>query len=240
MEVNNGDYISLIGPNGSGKSTLIKLLSNDLKPSLGSIYFKSQNISNWNVMEIAKYRAILPQSNMLNFAFTVLDIIKMGRYPFKGTCTNFQNEMVCMKLIEIFDLENHIHQNYMTLSGGEKQRVQLARVFSQIWDEEKDYEHKILILDEPTSALDIKHQIMLIELLKNINKNGLTIIIVLHDLNQAIMNANKLLVLNEGKIAAFGGVENIVESKMLDKVFGINIDILESNEVQNKLLIYNN
>ena len=223
LNIKRGDSVSIIGPNGSGKSTLIKLLSGEINPTKGSVSINGKNINKWDVLELAKIRSILPQNNHLTFPFSVIDIIKMGRYPF----TNDQaqnNDKIYEELIHIFELDKHVSQNYTTLSGGEQQRVQLARVFAQIWSN-NDYTNKILIIDEPTSFLDIKHQYALFDFLKKMNKKGLSIISVLHDLNHAIMNSKKILILKNGKVVKFGVIEDIISEEILMDVFEINIKL---------------
>ena len=137
--VEKGDLISIVGPNGSGKSTLLRLISGELKPSSGRVIFKSKNILDWDPLEIACHRSVLSQSNYLSFPFKVTDIIKMGRYPLSNKLyVNKQNDIEIIKeLLNLFELESLSDRNYLTLSGGEKQRVQLARVFAQVWEIDK-------------------------------------------------------------------------------------------------------
>ena len=233
----SGDMISIIGPNGSGKSTLIKLLSDEISPTSGNILFKNKENALWDLNDIAKLRSILPQSNHLSFPFSVCDIIKMGRYPFRGDDTSKYSQDVCDHLIEIFDLKKQKKQNYITLSGGEKQRVQLARVFAQIWSE-SDYSGKLLILDEPTSFLDIKHQCMLFDFLRKLNKSGLSILLVLHELNHAIVNSNKILMLKDGNKIEFGDIDKVVNEKNLEKIFDINIKLTKDITTNKQFVSY--
>ena len=228
FNIESGDMVSIVGPNGSGKSTLVKLISGELNPSSGDIFIN--NISNfkWDVKELSKYRSVLPQSNSLSFPFSVLDIVKMGRYPYREIEENNITEKICKDIIDIFDLNNFINQNYMTLSGGEKQRVQLARVLAQIWSEQ-NYE-KLLILDEPTSYLDISHQYALFDLLKTINGKGLTILMVLHDLNHALMYSNKLIMLKSSKLISYGKTADVATKSRLEDIFNVCVDIIKNND----------
>ena len=228
FNIESGDMVSIVGPNGSGKSTLVKLISGELNPSSGNIFIN--NIANfkWNVKELSKYRSVLPQSNSLSFPFSVLDIVKMGRYPYREIEENNITEKICKDIINIFDLNNFINQNYMTLSGGEKQRVQLARVLAQIWSEQ-NYE-KLLILDEPTSYLDISHQYALFDLLKTINGKGLTILMVLHDLNHALMYSNKLIMLKSSKLMSYGKTADVATKSRLEDIFNVSVDIIKNND----------
>ena len=229
FDVNSGDFISIIGPNGSGKTTLVKLLSKDLDETNGKIYFNSKNLNKWNSVDLSIKRSVLPQNNNLNFPFSVFDIVKMGRFPFESNMSRKENERICLDLLDQFDLIDKKNQNYITLSGGEKQRVQIARVIAQIWSLDDDYHEKLLLLDEPTSSLDIKHQIMLFDFLEKLNKKGLTIIVVLHDLNHAARLSNKFVVLKDARLVSFDSKSNIVASKVLNQVFDIEIKNFKIN-----------
>tara|TARA_B100001094_G_scaffold327851_1_gene386977 strand:- start:594 stop:1289 length:696 start_codon:yes stop_codon:yes gene_type:complete len=219
--------VSIVGPNGSGKSTLIKLVSNELNPSSGSIIIKNKLNNAWSISELSKFRAILSQSNSLSFPFTVLDIIKMGRYPFQTS--EIINNKICMELIDLLDLNNHIDQVYTTLSGGEKQRVQLARVFAQIWSD-NTYDDKILMLDEPTSFLDIKHQYSLFKILKSLNNKGLTIMMVLHDINHALSYSEKIIMLKDSNLMGFGKINEIINSEILEKLFNLKLNLIKDKK----------
>mgnify|MGYP001368381171 FL=1 len=228
FNVNEGDFISIIGPNGSGKSTLIKLISDDIKADSGLVEILGKKLSDWDPIELAKNRAILPQFNNLSFPFTVIDVIKMGRYAVEMK----ENEnIIYQKLLEIFDLNDLEKQIYTTLSGGEKQRVQLARVISQIWSD--SYHKKVLFLDEPTAFLDIKHQLSLFKFLKSLNDMGLTIIMVIHDISQAILHSNKIMLMKEAKLIDYGQVDKIINNDLLNEVFDVCFDIehLKKNQI---------
>jgi len=229
------DILCIVGPNGSGKSTLVKILTQEIEPSSGIVYFNKKSLSQWDSNEIAKKRAVLSQSNNLSFPFKVIDIIKMGRYPFKNNSD--KNLDISKELINIFDLNKILEQNYTTLSGGEMQRVHLARVFAQIWSE-NNYTEKLIILDEPTSFLDIKHQQALFKFIKKLNKNGLTVIMVLHELNHSILNSNKILMLKKAKQICFGDTKEIMSAQNISKCFDIKVDIFNINN--NDYIIYKN
>ena len=230
FNVNEGDFISIIGPNGSGKSTLIKLISNDIKADSGFIEILGKKLTDWDAIELAKSRSILPQFNNLSFPFTVIDVIKMGRYAVEMK----ENEnIIYQKLLEIFDLNDLEKQIYTTLSGGEKQRVQLARVIAQIWSD--SYHKKVLFLDEPTAFLDIKHQLSLFKFLKSLNDMGLTIIMVIHDISQAILHSNKIMLMKEAKLIDYDEVDKIINNSLLNEVFDVCFDV--ENLKKNKILI---
>ncbi len=227
LDILEGDMVSIIGPNGSGKSTLIKLVSNELSANSGSILIKDKLNSSWSIKELSKFRAVLTQSGHLSFPFSTFDIIRMGRYPFETN--KVVNDKICIELIDLLDLNNQIDQVYTTLSGGEKQRVQLARVFAQIWSD-NTYEGKILMLDEPTSFLDIKHQYSLFKILKSLNSKGLTIMMVLHDINHALSYSEKIIMLKDSNLMGFGKINEIINSEILEKLFNLKLNLIKNNK----------
>ena len=225
FSIEHGDNMAIIGPNGSGKSTLIKLISGELRPSQGEIIFKNKNILFWNHSQLSLHRSVLSQSCNLSFPFSVTDIIKMGRYPFNNNIyeNSVEEKNIIDTLLECFDLKEFAARNYLTLSGGEKQRVQLARVFSQIWNE-KEFDQKMLILDEPNSFLDIRHQIKLFEMIRNLNGKGLTIIMVLHDINHALYHSSKVVMLKKAELKYFGKVGKVINKQNVSDVFNVHPD----------------
>ena len=222
LTVKNKDLISVIGPNGSGKSTMIKLLSGELAPTNGEITLKNKKLSDWNIKDLACIRSVLSQSSTLSFPFSVYDIIYMGRYPFSSIDNihqRFERDIID-ELLNYFDLLNLKNRNYLTLSGGEKQRVQLARVFAQIWSE--DYNGKFILLDEPISFLDIYHQIKLYELIYDLNNKGLTIIMVMHDINHALQYAQKVIMMKKAQLVFFGKVNDVINQDNLKEIFDVD------------------
>ena len=220
-----GDLVSIIGPNGSGKSTLVKLISGDLKPTSGSIFFLNKLMEIWDTNDLAKKRAVLSQSTEISFPFSVFDIITMGRFPYNREGKLNSRELdYCFSIIDKFDLTNLVYRTFTTLSGGEKQRVQLARIFIQIWNDDS-YEKKLLILDEPTNNLDIKHQLALFDLIEELNKEGLSIIVVLHDLNHAIFYSKKTIMLKKGRLEHFGHTVDVFNENNLKNIFDVNLTV---------------
>jgi len=230
LNINYGDLVSIVGPNGSGKSTLVRLISGDVAPTAGNILFLNKSINNWDINSLAKKRAVLSQSMPLSFPFSVFDIITMGRFPYnKEGKLNSEEMDHCYFLIETFDLKNLIYRTYTSLSGGEQQRVQLARSFAQIWNDD-GYDKKLIILDEPTNNLDIKHQLALFDLIVKLNKKGLTVIIVLHDLNHAIFYSKTTIMLKDGKLKYYGSTLDTFNENNLQNIFDVNLQVHSVND----------
>ena len=157
----------------------------------------------------------------------------MGRFPYKES--NNTSIDICNKIVEIFKMKDKLKQNYMTLSGGEKQRVQLARIIAQIWSED-NLNNKLLLLDEPTSFLDIKHQHELFDFLKYLNNKGLTILMVLHDINHALSNSNKILLLKDSKIVDYGKSEHVITEKNLLEAYDTKLKLTKTENSKRPII----
>lgn len=232
LEFESGKIYSLVGPNGSGKTTLIKLLSGNLKTTSGEITLYNTDLKKLTVTEIAKKIAVLNQTNIINLDFTVNQIVKYGRNPYKKLFQNIDNvdEKIINSALEKTGLVGYEDKKLNELSGGERQRVWLAMALAQT--------PKILLLDEPTTYLDISHQINILDLVYELNKNEkLTVIMVLHDLNHALKYSDEIIVLKDKKILSKGLSEEILESKILDKAFGVKSIILKDERL-NEAIFY--
>ena len=237
FQINHGDILSIIGPNGAGKSTLLRLISGELKPTSGEIKINNIDIKNFKISDFALNRSVLYQTSNIAFAFSVRDIINMGSYPYdlKGKFPKVNSTY--NELLNTFELTDYEHRIYTSLSGGEKQRVQLARVIYQIIFS-GNLRNKILILDEPTSFLDIKYQLLLFNYLKTLNDKGLSIIMVIHDLNLAVSHSHKSIILNKSKMVDFGAVKNVITPKNLSQVFEANFNLFYDDKKNIKFISY--
>ena len=227
FELNTG-ITSIIGPNGAGKTTLIKCLSGLVRDFQGCIDFKHKNLLSYKYKEIARLRAFASQSNEVNFPFTVKEIVSMGRYSFSDTMNNHDNKKIVDDVMNQFLISHLSEQNFNTLSGGEKQRVQLARVFTQIWD----VKDSLLFLDEPISALDFNYQVKLFKLLKNkIASHNWSVVIVLHDLQVASKFSDHVVIMKDGSIFDYGDPEQILNEENLLQVYETPIKIIKTDDL---------
>jgi iron complex transport system ATP-binding protein len=218
-----GAVTALMGSNGAGKSTLLKIISGELKPSEGSVSWNGKPLEHWDVKELAKTRAVLRQQYNMQMPFSVFDIISMGRYPhFKNKLTD-QCRSVIAKVAEYTGVEQFLKRNYLTLSGGEQQRVQLARVLAQVWDTPSD--QRLILLDEPVSALDIHYQHQLLALVKALTNANFTIVAVLHDLNLAMQYADDVLLLKQGQTVSFAHKESALSERNIFETFGVEASL---------------
>lgn len=222
IKVNTGEIVTIIGPNGSGKSTLVKAISRCIKLQSGSVELNGKDISTMYSKEIAKKMAILPQVKTASSDITVETLVSYGRYPHLkfGKRLSRKDKDIIQWAMENTGLVELKDRDVVTLSGGERQRAWVAMALAQKPD--------ILILDEPTTYLDISYQMEVLELVKELNNSlGITVIMVLHDLNQAARYSDRIYVLRKGEVYKEGSPKSIIDSQMLKDIFRIDAEIYE-------------
>ena len=213
-EFSQGSFVGIIGPNGSGKSTLLNALSRTLKPKTGTVYLGNEDVYKVAPKEVAKTIGVVPQNTMVNFSFTAHEVVLMGRNPYLSRFgwESEQDLEIVSKAMEATGTSALKDKYISDLSGGERQRVIISRALAQ--------EPEILLLDEPTSHLDITHQLEVLQLLYELNKNKkITVIIVIHDLNLAAQYCKDLILLKEGKIFAAGSVSEVLTETNINFVY---------------------
>ncbi len=224
IRIRGNEVTTIIGPNGSGKTTLIKVLSRCLLPCKGTVYLYGKDIKEIHTKEIAKKISILPQIKFLSSDITVEDLVSHGRFPhlgFRQSLRKEDKEIIewAMEKTGVISLKD---RQVFNLSGGEKQRAWIAMILCQ--------KTEILILDEPTSFLDISYQLEILELIRELNKTlGLTVITVLHDLNQAARYSDNIYVIDKGCIKEWGSPERILRYDLIKDVFKIHSHIYKDN-----------
>ena len=224
LEVQPGQLCVMIGPNGSGKSSLLQVLSGEIRPSAGKASLDGIGLEYWKVAELARHRAVMPQSPGLDFPFRVKDVVELGRSPFRADRS--LDARLVQEAMGLFDIEHLAERMYTNLSGGERQRVHLARVWAQI--SQPGVEHaRYQLLDEPTSALDLRHQqALLSQLREHVRHSQLGVLAALHDLNSAAQYADRLVLLDQGKVVAAGSPEQVLTSGMIEKIYKVPVEFL--------------
>lgn len=209
---NKGEFVGIIGPNGSGKSTILKTIYGINKEKSGVIYIDGKELSKMKVKDIAKRIGVLGQFNDFSFDIKVKDMVLMGRSPHKGflESDNKNDFNIVNESLKKVEMLEHSERNFLSLSGGEKQRVLLARVLAQ--------DVKILILDEPTNHLDIKYQIQILNIVK---KLGITVLVALHDLNIAAAYCDRLYIMKDGNIKAVGKPKEVLTEEIIKEVYEV-------------------
>lgn len=228
LSINKGDFIGIIGPNGSGKSTLLRLLSRVLTPTKGLVELDGKRVLAMDSKEFSRSVAFVPQDTLINFSYTALEIVLMGRIPHLGRMEAESRKDIeiaekAMSLTDTLDLKM---RQIDSLSAGERQRVIIARALAQ--------EPRLLFLDEPTSHLDIGHQIMVLDLLKKLNgDSGISIVIVLHDLNLASEYCGSMMLIDEGRVFTEGTAEKVLTYQNIEKVYK-TIVVVDKNPISSK------
>lgn len=234
--VNPGEVASIIGPNGAGKTSLLRAISGDINFQEGSIYFNNKSLEAWDCTEKAKHLAVLTQSNALSFAFTVSEVVALGRTP-HSSGFNTDNKY-CVEVMHALDIFHLSERLYPTLSGGEQQRVQLARVLVQIWCEETNLK-RLLLLDEPVTSLDIGHQRQLMQIVQEFAKTGVTVIMVVHDVTLAAAYSDKLIALKNGCILAQGSPVQLITESQISQLFDTQVKIIAHPETGKPVVLNN-
>lgn len=217
LSIKNNGIVGIIGPNGSGKSTLLKCIYRVLKPKTGTIFIDGKNINDYQFKETAKKMAVVAQHNDTHFDFNVLEMVLIGRSPHKKFMERDSAEDIelAYKALEQVNMKDFADRNFSSLSGGEKQRIILARALVQNTD--------CLILDEPTNHLDIKHQLHFMSLAKDLK---ITVISAIHDLNIAAMYCDKIYALKEGQIIASGSVDEVITEEVIKTLYDVEAKII--------------
>lgn len=229
LDVKNKEFLGIIGPNGSGKSTFLKCVYRILRPSSGEIFFNGKNIDELSFRQTALDLAVVAQHNFYSFDFNVLDVVLMGRSPHKKILErdNKKDYDIAYKSLEIVGLKDFAERSFTTLSGGEQQRVILARALTQ--------ETESLILDEPTNHLDIKYQLQIMDIVKSLN---LTVIAAIHDLNIAAMYCDRLVALKDGQIVGAGKPKDLLTEKFIKDLYEVDtkIEVLPNDNINIRFL----
>jgi len=228
LEIKKGDFIGIIGPNASGKTTLLRLMSRVLVPQEGNVILEDKDINQMSLKELCRKVAFVPQDTMINFSFTVFEIVLMGRIPHlkRMQLETKQDFAIAQKSLLMTDTTYLKEKGIDELSSGERQRVIIAKALAQ--------EPVLLFLDEPTAHLDIGHQIQILDLLKKLNRdNGLTIVMVLHDLNLASEYCNRIVLLNEGRVFKQGTPLEVLTYQNIEVVYK-TVVVVNNNPITSK------
>ena len=217
LSLKPGRFTAVIGPNGAGKSSLLKLLSGEVTPDQGEVTCAERSLRSFSAVELAAIRAVLPQSTYLSFPFTVLEVVRMGAVA-SGSLDPARAARHALARVGLGGFES---RRYNALSGGEQQRVQLARVLAQVPKPRDISGVKTLFLDEPTSSLDIGHQISVLEIARSFANDGGAVLAILHDLNLAAEFADDLVVLHRGRVVASGAPCDTLTDEVIADVYGL-------------------
>jgi heme transport system ATP-binding protein len=211
----------ILGPNGAGKSTLLKIATGLLRPSSGDVLYEDRPIKAFSTAALARKRAVLSQHVELVFPMPVQDVVMMGRYPHYGRAPSTRDRTVVERALALVDMTAKRDQHYSTLSGGEQQKVQLARVLAQIWNYDEPREHKFLFLDEPIEGLDVHYQIHMLDVARELLNYECTVVAVLHDLNIAFQYGDSFFFMERGQLVQETDGTDGIRQELIERVFGV-------------------
>lgn len=228
LRAHPGRLLALVGPNGAGKSSLLGALAGWIAPSMGEVSLDGKSLKQWPVMALARRRAMLSQNVQLGFAFRVEEVVMLGRTPHGQRTAQACDLAIVDEALRVAQVTHLRGRNYLNLSGGEQQRVQLARVLAQVWQKEDG--PCWLLLDEPEAGLDIAHQYDMLRQMQRLSRKGYGVIVVLHDLNLAARYADDVAVMAQGRIVRFGTPDDALDSQTLSKIYALALDRLPLSE----------
>ena len=233
LSVGKGEILGILGPNGCGKSTLLKNLNRNLSPEHGCVLIEGDDIADMRKKDIAKKVAVVPQSNEIRFAFTVREIVEMGRMPFQESLRGLtsDDERIIKEAMEQTGISDMADRHINTMSGGERQRAIIARAIAQSPD--------IILMDEPTLHLDINMQFEILDLIRDLSREkGLTVVIVSHDLPMVARYCDRMVLIHDRNIFAMGRPEDILTEENMRIVFGIDAKFEKDERGANTVRLY--
>jgi iron complex transport system ATP-binding protein len=222
FSVNAGEVLSIVGPNGSGKSTLLKCINRLLKPSKNAVFIEDCDISKISLKDLSKLMGYVPQSTFSTFPYTVFDVVLMGRRPYVQWNLSDDDTEIVADILDFLGLSDFAMRHFNELSGGEQQKVIVARALAQ--------QPQILLLDEPTSSLDIRHQLEILCILRSLTEDkDRSIIMSIHDLNLASRFSDKMLLLRKGEIYAAGSPNDVLTASNIETIYGVKCTVSTSS-----------
>jgi iron complex transport system ATP-binding protein len=224
LSVRPGEIVALVGPNAAGKSTLLRLLAGELTPDRGQVVCLGQPLQDWSIRELACTRSVLPQGDGLNFPFRVREVVALGRAPFIHRRPAAHDERIVTEVLAVLELKALSRRRYTDLSGGERRRVQLARVLAQIWEGSGP---RFVLLDEHTAGLDLAHQHSSFQLLRRLCARRIGVLAVVHDIGLAARYADRLAVMDQGRLLRCLPPRQALSDELLSRVFGVNLRLVD-------------
>lgn len=234
LKLRPAEFVAVLGPNGAGKSTLLAVLSGIRKPDAGNVTLDGRPLFSWQPQALARKRAVLPQFSELNFGFRALEVVQLGRIPHAGRSSRKRDLDIAFAALEATEAAHLADRIYPTLSGGEKQRIQLARILAQLdlpvqrqgVPCEPAGQARYLLLDEPIASLDPAHQHATLKIARRAAMQGVGVLAILHDFNLAAMYADRLVLMHRGQVAAAGDAASVLTAPLIETVFNLAVDVI--------------
>ena len=225
LEINESEIVSVIGPTGAGKSTLLNVLTGDISPDSGNTTYDNKQLNKISIQERAFTRSVMSQMQTLVFNFNVKDVIEMGWLQRGNSDFSSNFSMAFEAVTTECNVHNLVHRKFNSLSGGEQRRVHFARTLLQLWRPSQSNDPRYLLLDEPTANLDLSSEMLLMNILKARATSNVGILVILHDLNLASHFADKIAIMKDGEIKAFGKPEEIMKDDFLTSIYKVPIKV---------------
>lgn len=223
----SGRVLAVLGPNGAGKSTLFRILTGELPCDRGEVLWDGRPMHEAGLAAMARRRAAMNQNYHIPFPISAREVVMMGRAPFFGWKESGRDAVVVHSVLEKVEMTEFADRDYPTLSGGEKQRIQLARALAQLEGADGTMEGKTLLLDEPSSALDLKHRHDVLQICHDYARKGAAVVIIMHDLNMALSYCDDVLVLDRGREAVQGPVRECLTESVVASVFQLPMKLVK-------------
>jgi len=226
MELKPGKFSVILGKNGAGKSTFLKALTGDIKPAAGQVTVEGRSLDAVPSLNLARRRAVMMQNLHLAFSFTAIEVVLMGRTPHTRGFETSRDREIAMECMVQAGVDHLADRAFPTLSGGEKQRVQFARMLAQLWECMEKQIPCCLMLDEPLSSLDLSHQHSLMHLIRELSKKRAAVLMILHDLNLAAQYADEIHVMKDGRTHALGTPNDVFKREIIEMAFDCPVQIM--------------
>ena len=225
LSVKKGESVSLVGPNGAGKSTLLNILTGDINPDSGGVFYENYNLNELTILDRSFYRSVMSQSQQIVFDFSVNEIIEMGWLD-KGNAQFSEHfDQAVLDVSSVCQLDNLLERKFNKLSGGEQRRVHFARTLLQLWRPSDSMDPAYMLLDEPTANLDLYFEIKLMEIIKKKAVDNVGVFLILHDLNLAAKFSDKIALINKGKIVRYGTPREVLKPNILEEIYNLKMNV---------------
>lgn len=228
LDIRAGEVLALVGPNGAGKSTLLGVIAGD-QPHSGEVAIDGRPLAQWKGQELARRRAVLAQQNTVSFPFTVIEVVEMGRAPWQRTPLENEDDAAVLDAMLLTETVPFAHRHFPSLSGGERARVSMARVLAQ--------RTSILMLDEPTAALDVKHQEDVLRIARERADAGDAVVVVLHDLSLAAAYADRVALLENGRLHSYGRPDAVLTAENITSVYQYPVEVVRHPVTGDALIV---
>lgn len=237
MEIEPGKLSVILGKNGAGKSTFLKTLTGDIKPASGKVFVEGRELSKTEPVHLARKRAVMMQNLRLSFSFTALEVVLMGRSPHTRGFETRRDRDIALECMRQAGVDHLTGRQFPTLSGGEKQRVQFARMLAQLWDRIEDRQACCLMLDEPLASLDLSYQHIIMHLVRELSRKNVAVLMILHDLNLAAQYADVINVMKDGRSYALGTPNDVFKQEIIEMAFDCPVHIMKHPHYHCPLII---